>query len=503
MALLSQGRDETEISRVYYGTDTRIGSLLVGSALGFLPFSEGLRQRFEGSRLLGFLGYVALALLFVYAATMADSSDRLYQGGFVLATLTAGVLILCLNNPKSIASQLLGVKPLRWIGVRSYGIYLYHFPILLLTWPDMTKSLPVLLLQVAATFVIADVSYRCIELPVRRGALGRIYGSLTQHRAGWKQGFAAGFVVTSVSMIGIALALVAISARRPQVPEYLQATQFKSISPGIAQDVASLVTTISPADTAEAGESPGSAEASPPPENAPVTEAPAPPPEPAPDETLQRCAQMRGHGYASDEDRDWFLANCTGSASGAGSSTTAGTTPPQNDGPPPAPLPTFVPTGTVAVEGGITAIGDSVMVGAGPWLAANFAGIDIDAAVGRQVSQAIALMADKAAAGTLAKTVFLHIGNNGGFTAGQFDQIMQIAGPDRRVFFMNVHVPRSWQNSNNQVIAEGTAYYPNAFLIDWQGTVSGHDELFASDGVHIGGQGASIYTGLVMQALGQ
>lgn len=502
MALLSQGRDETEISRVYYGTDTRIGALLVGSAIGFLPFSEGQRTRLANSRLLGFLGYVALAALFVFAARLSDDASLLYTGGFVATTLTTGLLILCLNNPSSIASRLLAVRPLRWIGVRSYGIYLYHFPILLLTWPDMTKSVPLLLLQVAATLVIADLSYRLVELPVRRGALGRIYASLTEHRAGWRQGFAAGFVVTAVVMAGTGLGFAAAAARPPEVPQYLQATSFRITTPSIAQDVASLVTTLSPAEIAEAGEQP--------PADAPPPEAPAdaPPPvgtpteesgpPPAPEITeeeqtrIDRCQAIRGRSYESDEERDWYLANCAAQQRG---------NPPANDGPPPPPLPVFVPTGTVAVEGGITAIGDSVMVGAGPWLAANFAGIDIDAQVGRQVSQAIALMQQKAADGSLARTVFLHIGNNGTFTSGQFDQIMQIAGPDRRVFFMNVHVPRSWQNSNNAVIAEGTANYENAFLIDWQGTVSGHNELFASDGVHIGSQGASIYTGLVMQAL--
>lgn len=499
MALLSQGRDDAEISRVYYGTDTRIGALLVGSAIGFLPFNEGLRTRLADSRLLGLAGYVALGALFVFAARLSDSASILYTGGFVATTLTAGLLILCLNNPGSIASRLLAVRPLRWVGVRSYGIYLYHFPILLLTWPDMTRSVPLFLLQVAATLVVADLSYRLVELPIRRGALGRIYASLTERRAGWRQSFAAGFVVTAVLIAGTSLTIVAVAARPPEVPPYLQAGSFRITTPSIAQDVASLVTTLSPPGTAEAGEQPPAVEASPTPTETPAEEAP-PPSTPAISEEEQaqidRCQTIRGRAYESDEERNWYLANCANQQPQQSN-------PPGNDGPPPAPLPTFVPTGTVAVEGGITAIGDSVMVGAGPWLAANFAGIDIDAQVGRQVSQAVALMQQKAANGTLARTVFLHIGNNGTFTAGQFDQIMQIAGPDRRVFFMNVHVPRNWQNGNNAVIAEGTAYYPNAFLIDWQGTVSGHDELFASDGVHIGGQGASIYTGLVMQALGQ
>jgi hypothetical protein len=362
----------------------------------------------------------------------------------------------------------------------------------------MTKSVPLFLLQVAATLVIADLSYRYIEQPIRRGAIGRVYTSLTERQAGWRQSFAAGFVVTAVLMAGSGLAYAAVAAQPPEVPAYLQAGSFKITTPAsIAQDVASLVTTLSPPQTAEAGESPADA---PPATDAPAetpTEQPSAPPEqPQVNDqqtALDRCQAIRGRPYKDDAERSWYLANCTNQQS---TNTNPGTS---NDGPP---LPTFVPTGTVAIDGGITAIGDSVMVGAGPWLAANFAGIDIDAQVGRQVSQAVSLLAEKAAAGTLAGTVLLHVGNNGTFTAGQFDQIMQIAGPNRQVYFMNVHVPRSWQDGNNAVIAQGAAYYPNAHLIDWQGTVGGHDELFASDGVHIGAQGASIYTGLVLQALG-
>ena len=501
MALLAEGRELTDLSRVYYGTDTRIGALLVGSALGFLPFSERLQASLPSSRVVGALGLLALVPLGFLALRLADNSPHLYQGGFVLATLTTAVLILALNNPASRVSRLLGIRPLRWLGVRSYGIYLYHFPILLLTWPDLTSSYSNLLFQLLATLVIADLSYRYLELPIRHGALSRGYRALTEYRAGWRQSFAAGFVVTSVGVAGVALAFAAIEARPPRVPEYLQATQIRLVSPTIAEDVASLVQTLSPAGAAEAVEEPPVAEESltlaaeeptPSEEAPPAPDVPPPPAEPDPNAAAvqAQCDLIRGRSYESEEERNWFFAHCVGREP-----------PPARSGAATSSLPTFEATGTISVEGGITAIGDSVMVGAGPWLAANFAGIDIDAAVGRQVSQAIALLRQRRDEGTLAKTILLHVGNNGTFTDSQFDQIMEIAGPDRRVFFMSVHVPRSWEDSNNQVIAAGVGYYSNAYLIDWAGTVAGHSELFAADGVHIAAQGATIYTGLVVQAV--
>lgn len=483
MALLAQGQDETGINRVYYGTDTRIGALLVGSAIGFLPLSSRLQLKWPASRLTGVASICAVIILGFFIFRMSDKPGFAYEGGFALTALATATLILALNNPRSLASRALGFSPLRWIGVRSYGIYLYHFPILLLTWPDMTASLGVLALQLLATLVIADLSYRYLELPIRRGFLTRAYRALSERRAGWRQGFAAGFVVTSVAMVVAGLTMAAISATPPRVPEYLQATQIRLITPGLAEDVASLVQRVSPAATAEAGAPPETGDPS----------GPASPPEPAaeppadPADDAQRCATIRGRPYESAEERDWYLAHCVNQQATGGTATT--------------PLPTFAATGTIQVDGGITAIGDSVMVGAGPWLAANFAGLDIDAAVGRQVSQAVSLLRQRRDEGTLARNVLLHIGNNGTFTASQFDQIMEIAGPDRRVFFINVHVPRSWEEANNRVISQGADRYPNAYLIDWAGTVAGHDELFAADGVHIAARGASIYTGLVVQAL--
>ncbi len=501
MALLATGRDESEINRLYYGTDTRIGALLIGSALGFSPSTQALSGWVARSRLISFAGVIALGQLCLFAAKFEDRSSFVYQGGFLLATLMAALVILSVNNPKALTSRLLGLQPLRWIGVRSYGIYLYHFPILLLTWPDLTASVPLLLLQLGATLVIADISYRFVELPIRRGILGRAYRALTEHRAGWRQGFAAGFAAAAVSMVVVVLGFVAIRAQPDEVPELLGTTQVRFVSPSVAQDVSSRLQTISP-NSPEPAPTDSVPTLEPPPEAPLLEEAPpaaeaAPPAEPTPEEVAaanERCKTIRGRAYESDDERAWFLANCVRQQPVRQNS---------GGGTPPAPLPTFVATGTVAIDGGVSAIGDSVMVGAGGWLAATLAGIDIDAAVGRQVSQAVGILQQRVAEGTLARTVVLQLGNNGTFTDGQFDQLMAAIGPERRVFFINLHVPRDWQDTNNNVIAAGVARHANAALIDWHAVVAGHDELFAADGVHVGASGARLYVDLVVQAVTQ
>ena len=103
---------------------------------------------------------------------------------------------------------MLGWRPLRWVGVRSYGIYLWHFPIIVLTTPGLAHGRSVrAVLQVAATFVVAALSWRYVEEPIRHGALGRVWRRLAQRgralaprasagRAGRRRGAA---VLTSVA----------------------------------------------------------------------------------------------------------------------------------------------------------------------------------------------------------------------------------------------------------------------------------------------------------------
>jgi hypothetical protein len=148
----------------------------------------------------------------------------------------------------------------------------------------------------------------------------------------------------------------------------------------------------------------------------------------------------------------------------------------------------------------VSAIGDSVMLGAAYQLAASIPGIDVDAQVGRQASAAVQLLAQRAASNLLGSVLLIDIGNNGTFTSAQFDQIMAIAG-NRSVIFVNVRVPRSWQDGNNAVIADGVSRYANARLVDWKSAGDAHPQAFYSDGLHLTPDGAALYTSLIVAAL--
>jgi lysophospholipase L1-like esterase len=164
----------------------------------------------------------------------------------------------------------------------------------------------------------------------------------------------------------------------------------------------------------------------------------------------------------------------------------------------PAPLPE---TSWRVVDAQVSAIGDSVMLGAAYSLARVFGAVDIDAAVGRQPWSAVAVLQEHLAAGTLANVVIIHVGNNGQFTAGEFDAMMRILGSQRRVLVLNVNIPRAWEESNNAMLAASAPRYPNVTLIDWYGLSSDQPDLFHDDKVHLTPTGAAVYANFVASHL--
>src|SRR5215212_7677091 len=177
MALLYQpGVDPT---RVYEGTDTRAFGLLVGAALAMVWPSRHLRADLALRRrlLLDGAGVVGLVVIALLIWRTDQYSPFLYRGGIVLLSTGTVLVVATLAHPASWLGPALGWAPLRWLGVRSYGIYLWHFPIIVLTTPTVQRSvnLPLQILQVVATIAVAALSWRFVEEPIRRGALGRLW----------------------------------------------------------------------------------------------------------------------------------------------------------------------------------------------------------------------------------------------------------------------------------------------------------------------------------------
>jgi lysophospholipase L1-like esterase len=161
-------------------------------------------------------------------------------------------------------------------------------------------------------------------------------------------------------------------------------------------------------------------------------------------------------------------------------------------------VPTFTSAATPAPAGRVTAIGDSVMVGAaGELQRAIGSNLDIDAEVGRQAPAVIEILQKRRAAGQLGEIVVIHIGSNGAFNAEQFDEMMRSLASVRKVVFVNVKVSRPWEQPNNDVLADGVQRYSNAILVDWHAMSASRPELFVEDGYHLQIEGQRIYADLI------
>jgi peptidoglycan/LPS O-acetylase OafA/YrhL len=539
MALLYDSSGD--VTRIYYGTDTRAAALLAGAALAFVAGGRGSANGFVKRWGLALLGAASLTGLLAAAFWLNDGQTWLYRWGFLAVSLTTCVTILAATRTNAF-SRLLGVLPLRWVGLRSYGIYLWHWPIYMLIWPDQPTVLQFLGLT-AAVLVVSALSYALIEMPVRQGALGRLWRRVRAwSNLRWRYRGAVAFSTSGAMALVVGLVTLSVLAKAPEVPSYFETGSIRIHGNLQVSDVGSVLrgptalsrvqTTIStltddgrscdaaamaPAAAAPGGLSPDYAASCPAAEplfarplfaepSAPaslpslsiqhpteVDEAavgfgltpPAPGTDPAAmsPENRANCDLIRGTAYRSVGERQWYLANCI---------VTPPSTQSQNVDVPRPPVLLTAPS--------VTAIGDSVMLGAAYTLAASIPGIDVDASVGRQADAAINLLSQRAASNLLGEVVLIHIGNNGTFTSAEFDQIMAIAG-NRKVIFLNLHVPRSWQDSNNAVIADGVSRYPNARLVDWQATGDAHPELFYNDSIHLTPAGASTYTSMVIAAL--
>jgi hypothetical protein len=138
-------------------------------------------------------------------------SSFLYRGGFVLLSIATVLVVAAVAHPACRLGPILGWEPLRWIGVRSYGIYLWHFPIIVLTTPGGVANGREYLreaLQLAAIILVSALSWRYVEEPIRHGALGRLWAR--RRSVGWSWGSFS--PPARAALVGAGLVLVLATA---------------------------------------------------------------------------------------------------------------------------------------------------------------------------------------------------------------------------------------------------------------------------------------------------
>jgi peptidoglycan/LPS O-acetylase OafA/YrhL len=173
-------------SRIYYGTDTRAVGLLVGVLLALVwPAARTAKEASPQARaILDGAGAVCLAALAFGLLTLGDLDERLYRGGLLAVALATAGLVAVAAHPASRLGKALGNPVMVWIGLRSYGIYLWHWPVVMLTRPDVDIPLngPLLvLLRLGLTVGAAALSYTYFERPIRRAGLTGTWQAIT----GW------------------------------------------------------------------------------------------------------------------------------------------------------------------------------------------------------------------------------------------------------------------------------------------------------------------------------
>lgn len=149
---------------------------------------------------------------------------------------------------------------------------------------------------------------------------------------------------------------------------------------------------------------------------------------------------------------------------------------------------------------GLWVTGDSVILGIRNVLA-QFERIElINARVGRQISELIQVTkTDQQFVGQ--SPVVLNLGNNNRLVEADVISLMEIVKSQPRIIVVNTAVPRSWKDSNNQIIADVVNRYPNTTIVDWSSISANHPEYFATDGVHLNPPGVNAYVSAIREVL--
>ncbi len=175
----------TDPSAVYYSTFTRAAGLLMGALLAVVwaPWRTRGRAAPSAGVVLDGVGVMGLVVVTWFFVRVNAFDPFIYRGGMLLLDVVCIAVIAVLVHPASRLHAVLGVGLLRWIGLRSYSIYLWHWPIFMVTRPELDVPFtgwPVFVLRIALTLGAAEVSYRYVEQPLRAGALGRWWRGLRE-----------------------------------------------------------------------------------------------------------------------------------------------------------------------------------------------------------------------------------------------------------------------------------------------------------------------------------
>lgn len=468
-------------SRVYYGTDTRIFALLIGSFLALLTKrSPAHHKKSVMYRIwVELIGWFALGWMIYQLCTGNEFDDGMYPWGLLLAAIVTAVLVGSVIQKKSILGRILSWKPLRWIGLRSYGIYIWHYPIIELTRPSInTDGFNVWLTigQVAASVVLAAFSYHFVEVPIRRNAHGGFFKGL--HPRYWN--FTAKNTMLTIG--GAALIITFAIGMFMKAPELVTAEQ-KTIEAATSADTE----TTTPAAEQDAGTK---TEATPETKTDAKTDTkPEANSDAKPDTSSDaKTDQPADKPAVANADKDGKAA------ANPSASTTA-------DHPDSKASSDNASPEVQTYGKQVTAVGDSVILDIKPYIEKVLPGIHVDGQVGRQMFKGEEIITSLHDQGKLRSTIVIALGSNGVLNRKNFEEFLQTLKDIPNVVLVNTRVPRKWEATVNQTLQDAAGKYSNITLVDWYATSAHHDNYFVSDGVHLTAAGSKAYTKMLVEAL--
>ena len=382
-----------QISHIYFGTDTHSLGLFLGSALAvsWIPqnLSADIEKRaqdvIDGIGVFGLLGLISTFLF------IDESNASLYRIAFPLAGIFGCLVIISLVHPASRFAPIISTAPFRWVGQRSYGIYIWHWVIFQVTRPSVDLSgqtWALYLARVLLVLALADISLRWVEIPFRQGLVQNWFRGMKYRSAKVKLRQQIS-VVASIIMVLAVTTSISIQA----------INKADQISNQIAQD-------------------------------------------------------------SSDTQSQQDLGSTTG----------------------------------------LWVTGDSVILGIRSKLEAKEHISLINARVGRQAPELLAVMRVDQTSVPSSPVVF-NLGNNNALSEQTVVDIFEIVKNQPQIIVVNTAVPRAWKDANNAIISKVAANYPNAKVVDWDRISTGRPELFAPDGVHLSPSGSDVYVDLVLSVI--
>lgn len=379
---------------------------------------------------------------------MMDPQKALtYRGGMFIFSILTVILIAIVAHPGADFNRYLTNPIFKWVGQRSYGIYLYQFPVMIF-FENKVKVNPsnqiiAQIIEVLIILVVSDLAYRLIERP-----LGKVTWSKTRRYIKNIFDFHSPKIFRKVGFV-FAVLIILVGASAIIVSPTVKAADpndsplAKQIAKNKAEDKKRNSALIRQAKEAKKKKINKS--------------------------DLYREAEQNAKEKPINRE--------------------------------------FEPYGIsqlqlqLAQKLPVTAIGDSVMAGSSNNLKVIFPQMIVDASVSRQLVNSFDLVNSYKQKGALNDTVLIALGTNGPFTSDDMAHMMQIIGPSRRVFWINTKVPRQWQGDVNELLTESAAKYRNLTVIDWYKYSVSHQDWFYDDQTHPSPDGSKYYTAFIAKEI--